>query len=249
MFAAVDEALARLYPSRRWEEREDGDNGAFVVGATRGTTLSDALARRLGVMTLFRPGGPDEYCDYVYALCFGRQPSLLELREGSVSIQEALGSWGAEPPQGLADGDGANVVEEIHLRIALSVLAPFAAVQQVSLRMEAAAGALEISEIPRTGVFDPVLLLRYQKLVALLAELDVRNIDFGDMTAAPPRLRRAGLHCPVRQQSYDCQLPLLSAASIGYHEDVSRTRRRWRASLDGSIAWEIKRALRGSFSS
>jgi len=34
-------------------------------------------------------------------------------------------------------------------------------------------------------VFDPILLRRFQGLVAVLAEHDVRHLDFGEITEAP----------------------------------------------------------------
>lgn len=168
MFAAIDEALGRLYPTRRWGERDPERELRAGVPAAVAVRLADLAAARLSAMTLLRPGGPDDYSDYVYVLCFGRRPSLLEVREGVAA------------PDAEADG-----LEELHLRVALSTLAPFAAVQQVALQLERAGGELVITESPRTGVFDPVLLPRFQKLVAVLAELEVRNLDFGDLTAPP----------------------------------------------------------------
>ena len=57
-------------------------------------------------MALFRPGADDEYCDWVYVLCFGRTPSILEIREGLVG-GDAL----------VADDE-----EQLYLRVALSGL-------------------------------------------------------------------------------------------------------------------------------
>src|ERR1700710_3113663 len=68
MFAAIDEALERLYPSRRWGELDE--EVAFRGGISRdeGTRLAEAVAARLKAMALFLPGGADESCDYVYVL-------------------------------------------------------------------------------------------------------------------------------------------------------------------------------------
>ena len=57
MFAAIDEALARLYPTRRWDERDE----AGVGGGRRPGGRADALAARAGGApqaraTLYRPG-------------------------------------------------------------------------------------------------------------------------------------------------------------------------------------------------
>lgn len=169
MFAAMDEALARLYPTRRWGERDEA--AAFRAGVTAlGPVLAEELSRRLEAMSLFRPGSPEEYCDFVYVLCFGRTPSLIEVREGTAAPEAGEGQ-----------------IDELYLRVALSSLAPFAAVQQVAMSLRRTDGdELVIAESPRTGVFDPVLLPRFQKLVAVLAELDIRHLDFGEMTQAPP---------------------------------------------------------------
>lgn len=168
MFAAMDQALLRLYPTRRWGERDE--EAAFRAGvAGQGPELADRLARALKALALFRPGAPEEYCDFVYVLCFGRTPSLIELREGTAAPEEG----------------GGETIDELYLRVALSSVAPFAAVQQVAMSLDRSDGELVIAEAPRTGVFDPVLLPRFQKLVAVLAELDIRHLDFGEMTQPP----------------------------------------------------------------
>jgi hypothetical protein len=169
MFAAMDATLARLYPTRRWGERDE--TAAFRAGvAGVGPMLADRLSRALEALSLFCPGTPDEYCDFVYVLCFGRTPSLIEVRAG------------AAPPEA-----GEGHIDELYLRVALSSVAPFAAVQQVAMSLRRTdADELVIAEAPRTGVFDPVLLTRFQKLVAVLAELDIRHLDFGEMTQPPP---------------------------------------------------------------
>lgn len=173
MFAAIDEALIQLYPTRRWGEWDEAR--AFRAGVTpaAAAALADDISRRLQTLTLYRPGADDEYCDWLYVLCFGRQPSILEVREGAVSPTAAWAETAGEP------------LEELHLRVALSTLAPFAAVQQVTMRMESAGDEAVITEAPRTGVFDPILLPRFQKLVAALAEADLRHLDFGDLTLSP----------------------------------------------------------------
>jgi hypothetical protein len=169
MFGAIDEALARLYPTRRWTERDEA--AAFGAGVTagEGAALARALASRLKALALHRPGTAEETCDYVYVLCLGRTPSLIERREGLVERLE----------------DDADV-EELYLRVALSTVARFAGVQQVTMRATRDEdGQFVISEAPRTGVFDPVLLKRFQALVAVLAEHDIRHLDFGEILTAP----------------------------------------------------------------
>jgi hypothetical protein len=169
MFAAIDSTLALLYPTRRWADRDEEAAFGAGVGADEAAAIARALAARLKALALHRPGTPDETCDYVYVLCVGRAPSLLEVREGIVP---------GDPE--LFDG-----VEEVYLRVTLSTLARFAAVQQVAMRAARDGGALAITEAPRTGVFDPVLLKRFQALVAVLAEHDVRHLDFGELLEPP----------------------------------------------------------------
>jgi hypothetical protein len=173
MFAAVEATLARLYPTRRWAERDD--EAAFGAGVppAEGAAIGRELAARLKAMALYRPGGPEEICDYVYVLCVGRPPSLLELREGLVA----------------ADAVETDGTIEVYLRVALSSVARLAAVQQVTFQAARdgdAGGDVVIVETPRTGVFDPILLKRFQALVAVLAEHDIRHLDFGEILEPPP---------------------------------------------------------------
>lgn len=174
MFGAIDEALARLYPDRRWGNWDEAAAFRQGVAPDIADRLAEALARRLDTVALVRPGDDHEYCDYVYALCVGRQPSLIELREGAASL-----------PVVVAEAVDGTTIDELYLRVALSALAPFAAVQQVAMRLELRDGEVILTEAPRSGVFDPILLPRMQKVVAALAELEVRHLDFGDLTQPP----------------------------------------------------------------
>jgi hypothetical protein len=177
MMSAVDDALARLYPGRCWAERDE--TAAFRGGISRGegAHLAHLLASRLKVQALFRPGADDEYCDFVYVLCVGRVPSILELREGLTPVAARYDGGG--------EGDDSPGEEQLYLRVALSSLVRFAGVQQVSMRLRHQDGDLVITEAPRGGVFDPILLKRFQGLVAVLAELDIRHLDFGEILEPP----------------------------------------------------------------
>ena len=176
MFGAIEEALARLYPTRRWSERDE--EAAFGAGLApgEGDALAAALAARLHAATLFRPGSPEETCDYVYVLCLGRPPSLIELAHGALGAPEAdsLRATVSEGP-----------VTEIYLRVALSTLARFAAVQEVRLEARLVDGQVTLTETPRAGVFDPALLRRLRTLVAVLTEREIRNLDFGEIVEPP----------------------------------------------------------------
>jgi hypothetical protein len=173
MFAAIDDAMARLYPTRRWTERDESAGFGAGVTPAEGAALAQALAARLKALAVHRPGTAEETCDYIYVLCVGRAPALIERLSdgGQLEVEE------------LAAGEE---LHELYLRVALSSVARFAGVQQVA--MTAARdrdGRLVITEAPRAGVFDPVLLRRFQALVAVLAEHDVRHLDFGEIVEAP----------------------------------------------------------------
>jgi len=178
MFGAIDAALARLYPTRCWDERDEAAGFGSGLTAAEGDALAAALSARLAAAALYRPGGPAETCDFVYVLCLGRTPSLVELREGALDAA-------AEGALRAAVGDGP--LTELYLRVALSTLAPFAAVQEVRVTASAepAAGALVLTEAPRAGIFEPSLLRRLQALVGVLAERGIRHLDFGEIVEPP----------------------------------------------------------------
>jgi hypothetical protein len=169
MFAAVDEAMARLYPTRRWAERDEAAGFGAGVSGAEGRAVARSLASRLKALAAYRPGTVEETCDFIYVLCLGRTPSLFEIREGLA-----------------APIDEGDAVEELYLRVALSTVARFAGVQQVAMSGgRDQDGRLVVTEETRGGVFDPVLLKRFQALVAVLAEHDIRHIDFGEISDAP----------------------------------------------------------------
>lgn len=191
MFDAIDGAMARLYPTQRWDERDDASTLDGQTAADRAGALADRVSKTLKTLALVRPGAAEEFSDFVYVMCFGRQPSLIELREGIAAVADV---WDES-----AVAAAGGVIEERHLRVALSALAPFAGIQEVALRLEQVDGDLILTEMPRTGVFDPVLLPRMQKLVGVMAELDLRNLDFGDLTAPP-----SGFDHSAYRERYGC---------------------------------------------
>ena len=117
------------YPTRCWSERDDSAAFGWGIEGAEGEALARALAGPLRAATTYVSGAPDETCDYVYVLCLGRPPSLVDLREGRLTEAEAEDAQAA-----LASGP----VEELYLRVALSSLA----------RVGAGAGG----EGPRRGV-------------------------------------------------------------------------------------------------
>ena len=164
----IDALIDRIYPDRTWGRLDD--EARFGAGIPRGEArrIGRALAELLRAPTFFRAGADDDLCDFVWVLCLGRRPSLLELRDGG-SAQPAL--------EQLAAAGGR--VEERYLRACFSSLGRVAAIQEVELTLEAdGAGAL-IREAPRAGVFDPTLLKRLRQAVALLEAQEIAHLDFG----------------------------------------------------------------------
>jgi hypothetical protein len=161
----LDGVLARIYPERVWGRPDD--EARFRAGVSRGEArrMARSLSTLLKAPTRFRPGAEEDLCDFVWVLCVGREPSLLEVREGTAA---------PESPR----------IEETWLRVALSTVGRLAAVQEVRLSLAAetesdAPESYVVREQPRAGVYDPVLLQRVRKLSAFLEASDVRYLDFG----------------------------------------------------------------------
>jgi hypothetical protein len=162
----IRRALERLYPTRRWGEPDDAQRFGSGICHHDGWALAAEFAHALAASTLFHPGGEDEYCDYIYVQCMGREPNLAQIRAGAAVPAEF----------------GAEAIDELYLRVCLSHMTRMAGVQQVAMRYEDGA----ISESPRAGVYDAPLLHRFQRLVAILPAYDVTHLDFGEISAPPP---------------------------------------------------------------
>lgn len=171
MFAEIERALIELYPTRTWGQPDD--MARFGAGVTEedAQALAEELAAALDASTFYRPGEADEYCDYIYILCVGREPCLVQIRDGEVPLPRELGR---EP------------VREQYLRVCLSHMARMAGVQQTAMELERAGDDVLIRELPRAGVYDAPLLRRFQRLVALLPAYDLVHLDFGEISSPPP---------------------------------------------------------------
>jgi hypothetical protein len=167
MFASLDAALARLYPTRTWGELDDA--AIEGVAADDVVALADELATELDAATFVRRGDEHEPFDCIYVLAVGRPPCAIQVRDHGVA-----------PP---AEWEGP--IREQYLRIALSQLAPVAAVQQVAVDVDPTPGGFLIHERPRAGVFDAPFLRRMQRLVAVLPAYDLVHLDFGEISAPP----------------------------------------------------------------
>jgi hypothetical protein len=154
---ALDEVVAAIYPDRTWGRPDD--EARFGAGVRRREVrrIGRALSEVTRAPSFFRAGADEDLCDFVYLLCVGRSPALIEVRDG------------------LAAPESDDGIEEKYLRVCFSSVARMAAVQEVTLTLEGGT----IREAPRAGVFDPILLKRMQKVVALCEASDIAHIDFG----------------------------------------------------------------------
>jgi hypothetical protein len=189
MMAAIDAALARVYPTRTWGEPDHEASVGGPVATDGALALVELLRRKVTAAVFFRAGEADELCDYVYVLCVGRQPALATwLASGQKTLEEKQQEEQQEKPEHEAERAPSleEAAEESYLRIALSSIAPFAAVQEVTLSLDFAEPARPVLvEAPRSGVFSPALLKRFQVVVACLAAQGLRHLDFGDLLSPP----------------------------------------------------------------
>ena len=174
MMSSVDQALEQLYPTRTWGEADDREVAGLPPEELAG--LADELAGTLGAATFVRTGGDDEPCDYIYVLCMGRTPCIVQVRDHGVPVPA---EW-----RSLAEPDSA--LRELYLRLVVSQRARVAAVQQVAVELVRAPDGFVVREQPRAGVYDAPLLPRMQKLVATLPAYELLHVDFGEIAHAPP---------------------------------------------------------------
>src|SRR6185503_21339775 len=177
------QALEQLYPTRTWGEPDDREVAGLMPDELAG--LADELAGTLGAATFVRTGGDDEPCDYIYVLCMGRTPCVVQVRDHGVPVPA---EWhGTDRPEmepgGLGPTGGIN---ELYLRVVISQRARVAAVQQVGIDLLRGDGGWLVRERPRAGVYDAPLLPRMQKLVAVLPAYELLHVDFGEIAHAPP---------------------------------------------------------------
>jgi hypothetical protein len=179
MLAEVDRTLAALYPTRTWGE-DAAPPEAPPLSPGDLAALADELAGELRAATFGSPGGDAEPCDYIYVLCMGRAPCIVQVRDHGVPVPD---EWRTGGP------DGEGRLEELYLRLVVSHRAPLAAVQQVAVELQRAPGGFLVRERPRAGVYDAPLLHRMQKLVAILPAYGLLHVDFGEIAHAPPGFR------------------------------------------------------------
>lgn len=196
----LDDLLSRLYPSRTWGQPDD--EACFRAGPTRDEALrlAGALSAACQAKTAYRDGGEDDLCGYIYVLCLGREPALVDVREHGLALLASAHELSPAPepssaqelsPAPALSTAGPLQLQERYLRVCLSRLGRLAAVQEVALELDLACGQAPegmavIREIPQPGVFDPKLLRRFQKTVDLLQAHGLQHLDMGllDVPAA-----------------------------------------------------------------
>ena len=186
MFQDIDRALAHLYPTRTWGQPDDAARFGAGIEEEDGHALAEELAQALKAATFFRPGEPDEYCDYIYVLCLGREPCLVQLRDGLVPVPDEIRDHRDQAHDETRGQRGPEVlVQEQYLRVCLSHMTRMAGVQQTAMELHRVDGSYLVREVPRPGVYDAPLLHRFQRLVALLPAYDIVHVDFGEISAPP----------------------------------------------------------------
>ena len=165
----LDELLARLYPSRCWGEPEPTAYLETQLELPEIVRLAERLAAALKAPAYVLPGGEDDLCAFIYVLCLGREPSILELRDGAASADFSV---------------EADTLRERYLRISISALGRLSCVQEVAMELsvrdaDCPSGMAMIREVPMPGVFTPALLKRFQRTVDFLQAHDVEHLDMG----------------------------------------------------------------------
>lgn len=160
---AIAQALAVVYPAGVWGVLDDEAAFGRGVEPAECRRLAPTLSVAARAPVWFVPGGDGDLCNYVYVLCVGRTPSLVEVRERGAS------------PDAAPDPD-AGTLCETYLRVVFSTIARVASLQEC--RLELGPDGV-IVERARPGVYDPVLLRRTRALVAALEAHGLEHLDFG----------------------------------------------------------------------
>lgn len=170
MMGTVEQAMEELYPTRTWGEADDTSWSG--IDEDELAAIAEELSIELKAAAFVRMGTEEEPCDYIYILCLGRAPCIVQVRDHGVAI----------PDEWLTT----DAIEEQYLRVVISQRTRVAAVQQVGIDLVRADGGFVVRERPRAGVYDAPLLPRMQKLVAILPAYELTHVDFGDIAHAPP---------------------------------------------------------------
>ena len=161
--ALIDEVMRAVYPLRTWGQPDDEARFRAGIREREARALARSLSSAASAPTFFRAGGPDDLCHYVYVLCLGRAPALVDVRDGLA------------PPE-------ADAVRERYLRVHFSTVARIATIQEVAMELDRAPHVSDgwvLRELPQPGVYDAKLLKRMRAVVGLIEASDIEHLDFG----------------------------------------------------------------------
>jgi hypothetical protein len=158
--AIIDEVMRAVYPERTWGRPDDEARFRAGIREREARALARSISTAAKAPTFFRAGGPDDLCHYVYVLCLGREPALVDVRDGLA------------PP-------GADHVRERYLRVHLSTVGRLATIQEVAMELDKSGEGWLLRELPQPGIYDAKLLKRLRAIVDLVEASDVEHLDFG----------------------------------------------------------------------
>jgi len=165
--------IARIYPGRAWGRPDDDQAALAAPTLADRRSLGRAIARELRAPVYARAGGDADLCDYLYVLCVGRHPGLVDVRDGRASFP-------------------ADTVDEVYLRVNVSALSRSACVQEVRMSVSLEGDVFALEERPRDGVVDGILLNRFQRLIVTIEEAGFRHLDMGMLEKRPEGVDGAG---------------------------------------------------------
>ncbi len=157
---AIADVLAALYPDRTWGRPDDEARFRAGIRPVEAQKLARAVSVAARAPVYLRDGGEDDLCHYLYVLCLGREPALVDVRDGLA------------PPE-------ADRVRERYLRVHLSTMARLATIQEVAMELDRDGDAWQLKELPLPGVYDAKLLKRMRAIVDLIEAHDIEHLDFG----------------------------------------------------------------------
>ena len=165
--AIIDDLMRALYPQRTWGRPDDEARFRAGIREREARALGRSIAAVAKAPTFFRAGGPDDLCHYIYVLCLGRTPALIDVRDGLA------------PPEG-------DAVRERYLRLHLSTVGRIATIQEVAMELDGGVDGWLLRELPQPGVYDAKLLKRMRAIVDLVEASDIEHLDFGLVDKAVP---------------------------------------------------------------
>src|SRR3954453_23635239 len=113
----IDATLEGQYLSRTWGDPDDEARFGAGVRSAEVKRLAKGLSTATKAPVADRGGGPEDLCDFVYVLCVGREPMLVDVRDGLAA------------PEG-------DHLRERYLRVAFSSMARVATVQEVAMELD-----------------------------------------------------------------------------------------------------------------